>query len=178
MSKSNVDQCGVCSLNVKANSALCGKWMHGRCARMKRVTVTFSRNFTCRRCEGNIGKSVEQEEKLCDEVETVWEFTYFGDRVSAGGGCEATVTTITRCWWVKFRDCGELLHGRRFPLRLEGAVYKSRVRPAILHGSEAWCLKESEIEILHRTEKSMVRAICGVRLKDRNRSSDLMFMLD
>ena len=29
---------------------------------------------------------MEQEEKLCDEVETVMELTYFGDRVSAGGG--------------------------------------------------------------------------------------------
>ena len=29
---------------------------------------------------------MEQEEKSCDEVETVREFTYLGDRVSAGGG--------------------------------------------------------------------------------------------
>ena len=29
---------------------------------------------------------MEQEVKLCDEVETVSEFTYLGDRVSAGGG--------------------------------------------------------------------------------------------
>ena len=35
---------------------------------------------------------MEQEEKLCDEVETVREFTYLGDRVGAGGGCEAAVT--------------------------------------------------------------------------------------
>ena len=37
MSKSKVNPCGVCSLRVKANSALClqcGKWIHGRCARM------------------------------------------------------------------------------------------------------------------------------------------------
>ena len=47
----------------------------------------FQRNFTCRKCEGNIGEAVEQEEKLCDEVETVSEFTYPGDMVSAGGGC-------------------------------------------------------------------------------------------
>ena len=45
---------------------------------------------------------MEQEEKLCDEVETVWEFTYLGDRVSAGGGCVAAVTARTRCGWVKF----------------------------------------------------------------------------
>ena len=59
---------------------------------MKRVTPKFSRNFVCRKCEGNIGEAVEQEEKLCSEVETVREFTYLGDRVSAGGGCEAAVT--------------------------------------------------------------------------------------
>ena len=41
---------------------------------------------------------MEQEENLCDEVETVWEFTYLGDRVSAGGGCEATVTARKICW--------------------------------------------------------------------------------
>ena len=38
---------------------------------------------------------MEQEIKLCDEVETVSEFTYLGDRVSAGGGCEAAVTAST-----------------------------------------------------------------------------------
>ena len=68
---------------------------------------------------------MEQKEKLCDEVETVREFSYLGDRVSASGGCEAAVTVRTRCGCVKFRDAGELLYGRRFPLRLKGAVYKS-----------------------------------------------------
>ena len=50
---------------------------------------------------------MEQEDKLCDDVETVWEFTYLGDKVSAGGGCEAAVTAITRCGRVRFRECGE-----------------------------------------------------------------------
>ena len=34
---------------------------------------------------------MEQEVKLCVEVETVSEFTYLGDRVNAGGECEAGV---------------------------------------------------------------------------------------
>ena len=89
-----------------------------------------------------------QEVKLCDEVETVCEFTYLGDRVSAGGGCEAAVTAGTRCGWVMFRECGKLLYGRGFPLILKGAVYESYVRRAILYGSEAWCLKESEMGFL------------------------------
>ena len=87
---------------------------------MKRVTPKFSRNVACRKCERNIGEAVEQEEKLCDEVESVSEFTYVGDRVSAGGGCEAAVTARTRCGWVRFRECSELLYGRRFHLRLYG----------------------------------------------------------
>ena len=52
----------------------------------------YSSSFTCRKCKGNIGDAVEQEENLCDEVETVREFTYLGDWVSAGGGCKAAVT--------------------------------------------------------------------------------------
>ena len=91
---------------------------------------------------------MEQEEKLCNEVETVSELTYLGDRVSAGGGCEAAVTARTRCGRVKSRECGELLHSRRFPLKLKGAVYKSCVRPAIMHGRKVWCLKENKMEIL------------------------------
>ena len=91
---------------------------------------------------------MNQEVKLCDEVENVSEFTYLGDRVSASRGCEAAVTARKRCCWVKIRECGELLHGRRFALKLKGAVYKSYVRPAILHGSESLCLKESEMGIL------------------------------
>ena len=81
-------------------------------------------------------------------MEPVSEFIYLGDRVSAGEGCEAAVTFRKRCWWVKFRECGELPYGRSFPLMLRGAVYKSYVRPAILYGSKAWCLKESEVGIL------------------------------
>ena len=69
LSKSMDYLCAVCSLRVKANSVLClqyGKWIHGRCAGMKMVTVKFSGNFTCRKCEGNIGEAVEQRVKLCD----------------------------------------------------------------------------------------------------------------
>ena len=73
-------------------------------------------------------------------------------------------------------ECGELLCGRRFPLRLKAVVYKSYVRPAMLYGSDAWCLKESEMVILRKTRRSIVRAMCGVQLKDRKRSIDLMFM--
>ena len=68
------------------------------------------------------------------------EFTYLDERVRAGGGCGAAVTTRTRCGWVNFRECSDLLYGMRFLLWPKGAVYESYVWPAILYGSEAWCL--------------------------------------
>ena len=53
------------------------------------------KKFCIKKCEGNIGEAVEQGETLCDEVETVREFTFLGDMVSAGRGCEAAVTART-----------------------------------------------------------------------------------
>ena len=60
---------------------------------------------------------------------------------------------------------------------LKGAIHRSYVRQAILHGSEAWRLKECEIENLWRTEISLVRAMCGVQLKDSKRTIDLMYVV-
>ena len=37
-----------------------------------------------------------------------------GDRLNASGGCETTVTSRVRVGWMKIRECGELLRGRRF----------------------------------------------------------------
>ena len=81
-------------------------------------------------------------------METVKEFIYFDDRVSTAEGCEDAVTARTRCGWVKLRECGVLLYGWRFSLRLKGAVCKRYVRQAMLPRSEAWCLKECEMGIL------------------------------
>ena len=43
---------------------------------------------------------------------------------------------------------------------MNGAVHKNYIRPAILHGSEAWYLKESEMRISRRTERFKVRLMC------------------
>ena len=48
------------------------------------------------------------------------------------------MTVRKRCGWVRLMECGETLYCRRLCLKLKGADYKSYVRPAILHGSEAW----------------------------------------
>ena len=57
-------------------------------------------------------------------------------------------------------------------------VYWSYIRLAMLYGSETWCLRENEImAILRRTERAMVRAMCGAKLMEKKRTEDLMEML-
>ena len=49
-------------------------------------------------------------------------FCYLGDKLNASGGSEAAVTSRTRIGWIKFRECGELLYGRKFSLKMKGFV--------------------------------------------------------
>ena len=39
-----------------------------------------------------------------DKLEVVASFCYLGDMLSAGGGCEITVTTRVKTAWKKFRE--------------------------------------------------------------------------
>ena len=64
-------------------------------------------------------------------------------------------------------EYGRLLYGKMLPLKLKEADYNSYVRPVVLNESKEWCLKESEMRILRRTERSMMREMSGVQLKDR-----------
>ena len=90
-------------------------------------------HFVCLKCKGIMKGTVDSIEKLCDEVETVNGFCYLGDRLNSSGGCESAVTAKVRIGWVRFRECGELLLGNRFPLRMKDEVYRCCVRSAILY---------------------------------------------
>ena len=145
---------------------------------MKKVTPSAARFFVCCKCEKATNGAEElPQEVMCDEAETVKGFCYFGDRLNASGGYEAAVTAKTRMGWNKFRECGEILFGKRFSLRMKGKIYKSYIRSAMLYGRETWCLRESEVAILRRAERSMVRAMCGVKLVDKRNTEELMDML-
>ena len=47
----------------------------------------------------------------------------------------------------------------------------------MLYESETWCLRESEIAILRRAERAMVKSLCGVKLVDKKNMEELMEML-
>ena len=134
-----IDPCGICGKRVGSKAVCCTqctKWIHGRCTKMKKVICISARHFVCRRCT-HVGNGTEEPvEALCDEVETVKGFCYLGDRLNASGGCETAVTSRVRLGWIKFRECGELLRGRRFSLTMKGMVYRICVKSGTLYGSE------------------------------------------
>ena len=103
---------------------------------MKKVTCCSARHFVCRRCTDVEDSTEKPVEMLCDEVETVKGFCYLEDKLNASGGCETAVISRVRIGWMKFRECEELLRGRRFPPRMKEMVYRSCVRSAMLYGSE------------------------------------------
>ena len=135
------------------NSVLCtkcGNWVHGRCTKVKRATARLAMHFVFSKCKGMMKGTVDSIEKLCDEVDTVNGFCYLGDRLNSSGGCEAAVAARVRIGYIRFRECGEILLGNRFSLRMKDNGYRCCVRSA--YGSEAWCLKENGKAILRRTE--------------------------
>ena len=163
-----------------ANSELytkCENWVHGRCTKIMKVTARLAIHFVCSKCKGIMEGTVDSIEKLCDEVETVNGLCYLGDKLNASGGCEVAVTARVGIDWVRFRECGELLLGNRFPLKMKGKVYRCCVRSTILYGSETWCLKENEKAILRKTERAMMRAICSQKVVDRKTTEEQMDML-
>ena len=55
------------------------KWVHGKCAKIKRVTAWLATHFICSKCKGIMEGTVDSIEKLCDEVETVNGFCCLKD---------------------------------------------------------------------------------------------------
>ena len=47
----------------------------------------------------------------------------------------------------------------------------------MLYGNETWCFRENEMSVLRRTERAMVRSMCGAKLMEKKRTEDLMEML-
>ena len=162
------------------NSVLCtkcGNSVHGRCAKIKGINARLAMHFICSICKGIMEGTVDSIKKLHKKVEIINGFCYLGDRLNASGSCEVAVTARVRIGWVRFRECGELLLGNRFPLRIKGKVRHCCVRSAMLYGSETWCLKENKKAMLRRTERAMVRAMCGQKVVDRKTTEEQMDVL-
>ena len=83
-----------------------------------------------------------------------------------------------KCAWGKFRELSPILTVRGLSLKMKGKIYEACVQSVLVYGSETWALKVCDKQQLERTERMMVRWMCGVTLKNKLRSQDLLERLD
>ena len=97
------------------------------------------------------------------KLEVVASFCYLGDMLSAGGGCETTVTTRVKTAWTKFKELLPVLTSRHLSYKTRGHVYSSCVRSAMLHASETLPLTKTNVQ---RNDRAMIRQICSIKPED------------
>ena len=175
--------CGVCGGGVGASSVgctLCVRWVHGRCGGIGgRLGAEDAGAFRCRTCVGG-ARGLGGLEAGCvgldggSGFELVGGFCCLGDVLCAGGGAEDASGTGVRSAWGGFGGLAPVLTGGAVSLKLKGEVCDACVQGVLVYGSETWAIKAEDLARLRRAERMMVRRMCGVSLKDRKRSDELL----
>ena len=156
--------------------------MHKKCSDLRRLTPNPDYRFAG--CMGNArpndGRPQNEVQVGPDKLEVVASFYYLGDMLSAGGGCEITVTTRVKTAWKKFRKLLPVLTSRHLSYKTRGHVYSSCVRNAMLHDSETWPLTKTNLQRLQCNDRAMIRQICSIKPEDvaTVRSSELLAKLE
>ena len=73
----------------------------------------------------------------------------------------------------KFNVLARVLTLRGASHKLEGNIYNSCVRSAMVYGSETRPMKKENLNWLEKTEHTMMRRMCGVTLRERVLSKEL-----
>jgi len=75
----------------------------------------------------------------------------------------------------KFKEL--ILTARGASLKLKGKIYTMCIQSVMKYGSETWPMKMEDIQHLQRAEIMMVRWMCGVTLRDRVTSDELLSLM-
>ena len=111
-------------------------------------------------------------------LDCVENFCYLGDVIGARGGADEACRNRVKNAWMSFNKLGPILTTRSVSLRLKGKFYRMCVQRVMVYGSETWPMRVEELRRLERTERMMIRWMCGVTLKDRCKSEELRKRLD
>ena len=168
--------CGVCTFGVGGNSILCTScdlWVHNKCSGIT-DHLTDNRNSECHKCSSEIVpaaiaafKEVNFEN---DSFHVESTFKYLGDTIGQCGGCSDAVSTQS------FRQLLPILTNRAIQTKLRGIVFNMCVRKVFFYSSETWPVV-TDVQRLVTGDSAMIRWICGVSLKDRIPTTDLLLRL-
>jgi len=97
--------------------------------------------------------------------------------LDAERGCDSAITARDRSAWKMFCECPPILTRKGLSLKLKGKVYATCVRSCLMHGSETWPMKVEHELKMNRSEMSMIRWMCGVRLNEWKKIEELRELL-
>ena len=178
--------CAVCRDGVDRPAipcTSCGMYVHGnlKCGGVRPPLKREYPGYICLRCQGKArpidGRPFPSVQVDGSTLDVEGEFCYLGDVISAGGGCLQAVGARCSVAWGKFKRLLPILTSKNLSLPTRGRVYNSCVRTAMLHGSETWAPRVADTRRLQRTDRAMIRWICGARLSDRTPSGELLARL-
>ena len=159
-----------------AHSVCCGSIRSA--ALVIKIKLVADPNYICPRCkdeswpiDGRIMTEVDVDGTMLDVEAT---FCYLGDMLCSGGGCDSAITARCCVTWGKFRKLLPVLTTRHLSPRIRGKVYEACVHSAMLHGSETWGPKKTELQRLRRNDRAMIRWICIVKNWDETPSVSLL----
>ena len=168
--------CGVCSSGTGCNSILCtqcNKWVHKRCSGL--ASFASVRDFRCSTCV-HPPRAISSESILVEDgtIEEVESFCYLGDVIDRECSADTAAKARISSAWCKWREISSLLCNKGVPLVKRARVYEACIRSVMLYGSETWpCTKKLE-DLLLRSDRRMIRLMCGVTLQTRVPSEDLL----
>lgn len=107
------------------------------------------------------------------QLKKVIHFKYLGSIICNDGSIDMDVTHRINTGWMKWRELTGVLCDSKMPVRIKGKVYKTAVRPAMMHGAECWPLKKQQENKVHCAEMKMLRWAGGVTRLDHVRNNHI-----
>ena len=148
----------------------CNHWVHKRCSGLCGRLVADI-NFRCKICTGQTRpvdvRPFEHVELGDHKLEVVDSFRYLGDVLGADGGCVTSAIVRSFSSWGKFRELLPILTCRSLSWRTRWKVFSACVRSVLLYGTENWNMRTTHTNKLERTDRAMLRWICGIRLSEQ-----------
>ena len=94
-------------------------------------------------------------------LECVTKFCYLGDTLGTGGEGEAARARV-RCAWTELKELYPILAAHASSYHIKGKKYRACLQRVLIYEIEIWAMKAENLHGLEKTDRMMVRWMCGV----------------
>jgi len=101
-------------------------------------------------------------------------FLYLGGTVSADQSCDKDIEQRIGLATGIVRRLGKVWVAKDIRSETKMMLYKTLIQSVVLYNAETWTLKQQQKRKLRVFEMAVLRRICGVTRRDRQRNVDIM----